>query len=84
MQLQLPCLPYHETCITRRVGIPSERAAVPDAPYVYIHVVRGEVRLGGTELRPGDSVRLTDEASLELEALRGWAEVLVWEFASAD
>ncbi|MER7173669.1 pirin family protein [Streptomyces mesophilus] len=60
---------------------PAERAAVPDAAFAYVHVVRGEVRLGGVELRPGDSVRLVDEPSLELEALRGWAEVLVWEFA---
>ncbi len=60
---------------------PAERAAVPDAARVYAHVVRGEVRLGGAELGPGDSVRLRDSNSLELEALRGSAEVLVWEFA---
>ncbi|WP_199548751.1 pirin family protein [Streptomyces sp. N35] len=60
---------------------PAERAEVPDAAFAYVHVVRGEVRLGETELRSGDAVRITAGRSLELEALRGRAEVLVWEFA---
>ncbi|MEV7086920.1 pirin family protein [Streptomyces sp. NPDC093085] len=54
----------------------GERSAVPDAPYVYAHVVRGAVRLegpaggtGGTaELHPGDSARITEARGLELVA----------------
>ena len=38
---------------------PGERTAVPDAAYVYVHVVRGEVRLDGAELGPGDAARIT-------------------------
>jgi redox-sensitive bicupin YhaK (pirin superfamily) len=51
---------------------------VPDAPYLYVHVVRGEVRLDGEELGPGDAVRITDAKDLEAVAVTG-AELLVWE-----
>ncbi|MFD5747626.1 pirin family protein [Streptomyces sp. NPDC127033] len=73
----------------------GERSAVPDAPAVYAHVVRGAVRLegpertagaGGTgELAPGDSARITEARGLELVAGPGTAgggaaaEVLLWE-----
>ncbi|MGW1888928.1 pirin family protein [Streptomyces sp. NPDC002004] len=63
----------------RRLG-PGERTAVPDAPFVYVHVVRGEVRLDGTELGPGDAARITDARSLEALAVTG-AELLLWEMA---
>ncbi|GAA3235828.1 pirin family protein [Streptomyces sp. XM83C] len=56
----------------------GERTAVPDAPYVYAHVVRGRVRLAGEELDAGDAVRITDAEGLELLA-REPAEVLLWE-----
>ncbi|MFH8519758.1 pirin family protein [Streptomyces gelaticus] len=56
----------------------GERAAVPDAARVYVHVVAGSVRLGDEELEPGDSVRITGETGLELVAT-GSAEVLIWE-----
>ncbi|MET7679739.1 pirin family protein [Streptomyces sp. NPDC005423] len=59
---------------------PGERTAVPDAPHVYVHVVRGEVRLGGAELGPGDAVRITDARGLAAEAATG-AELLLWEMA---
>ncbi|MCX5382667.1 pirin family protein [Streptomyces sp. NBC_00083] len=59
----------------------GERTAVPDAPGVYVHVVRGRVRLAREELAPGDSARITGAAGLELTA-DGTAEVLLWEFAS--
>ncbi|WP_258053450.1 pirin family protein [Streptomyces sp. Ru72] len=61
----------------RRLGA-GERTAVPDAPYLYLHVVRGEVRLDGEELRPGDVARITDAKDLEAVAVTG-AELLVWE-----
>ncbi|WP_190013856.1 pirin family protein [Streptomyces lucensis] len=57
---------------------PGERAAVPDAPFVYAHVVRGDVRLAGEELRPGDSARITGAKGLEAEGVTP-AELLLWE-----
>ncbi|MDG4857553.1 pirin family protein [Streptomyces sp. T-3] len=59
----------------------GERAAVPDAPFLYVHVVRGEVRLGSVELGPGDAARVSDAAGLELRGVGAGAEVLVWEFS---
>lgn len=61
----------------RRLGR-GERTAVPDAPAVYVHVVRGEVRLGDAELAPGDAARITDADGLALAALVP-AELLLWE-----
>lgn len=58
----------------------DERTAVPDAAFVYLHVVRGAVRLDGEELGPGDSARITDADGLELGAAVT-AEVLMWEMA---
>jgi hypothetical protein len=65
----------------RRLGTAGERTAVPDAPRVYVHVVRGEVRLGEHRLGTGDSVRVEGEEGLELVGMSGPAEVLVWELA---
>ncbi|MFF9160585.1 pirin family protein [Streptomyces longwoodensis] len=59
-----------------------ERTALPDAPRLYVHVVRGTVRLGPHELGPGDAVRATDEKGRELSASGGPAEVLVWELSA--
>lgn len=62
----------------------GERAAVPDAVRVYVHVVAGGVRIGderGEELEPGDSLRITGEEGLELVA-EGTAEVLIWELSA--
>ncbi|MDI9834539.1 MULTISPECIES: pirin family protein [unclassified Streptomyces] len=63
----------------RRLGA-GERTAVPDAAYLYVHVARGEVRLAGQELGPGDAARVTGAADLEAVALTP-AELLVWEMA---
>ncbi|MFI9149378.1 pirin family protein [Streptomyces sp. NPDC053367] len=60
----------------------GERTAVPDAAYVYVHAVRGDVRLGGAGLGPGDAARITDARDLELAAGGDGAEVLVWEMAA--
>ncbi len=57
---------------------PGARTAVPAAPYVYVHVTRGTVRLDGEPLEPGDAARLTDEKDAEAVA-EGAAEVLMWE-----
>lgn len=63
----------------RRLGA-GERTAVPDGAYVYVHVVRGEVRVGGEPLGAGDSVRVAGAKDLAAEGLTP-AEVLVWEMA---
>ncbi|MFI1176449.1 pirin family protein [Streptomyces melanogenes] len=57
---------------------PGERTAVPDAPGVYVHVVRGEVTLSSQHLFPGDSARLTSETGVDVVATTA-AEVLFWE-----
>ncbi|EFL41537.1 pirin family protein [Streptomyces griseoflavus] len=57
----------------------GERTAVPDAAYVYAHVVRGEIRLDGEELGPGDAARLTDTKDAEAVAMTPAAELLLWE-----
>ncbi len=63
----------------RRLG-PGERAALPDAPHLYVHVVRGETGLGQELLGPGDSARVTGETDLAAAATGGGpAELLVWE-----
>ncbi|WP_446045886.1 pirin family protein [Streptomyces olivaceus] len=59
---------------------PGERTAVPDGAYLYVHVVRGGVRLAGAELAPGDAARITDAEGVDAVAL-GEAELLVWEMA---
>ncbi len=59
---------------------PGERTAVPDAPFVYAHVVRGEVLLDSWVLMPGDAARITDAKDLEAVARDG-AELLFWEMA---
>ncbi|MFD5325326.1 pirin family protein [Streptomyces sp. NPDC127092] len=56
----------------------GERAAIPDADHVYVHVARGTVRLAGEELTAGDAARVTGEEGLALLATAD-AEVLVWE-----
>ncbi|MEV6328737.1 pirin family protein [Streptomyces sp. NPDC051909] len=60
----------------------GERTALPDADHLYVHVVRGTVRLAGEELAPGDAARTTGERDLALLATAD-AEVLVWEMAAA-
>jgi len=60
----------------------GERTAVPDGAFVYVHVVRGEVRLDGEELAAGDAARITDAKELEAVALTQ-AELLLWEMTAA-
>ncbi|WP_369276169.1 pirin family protein [Streptomyces sp. R11] len=63
----------------RRLGA-GERTAVPDGAFLYVHVVRGDVRLDGEELGAGDAVRITDAKDVEAVAVSA-AELLVWEMA---
>ncbi|MEU5708464.1 pirin family protein [Streptomyces flaveolus] len=60
---------------------PGGRTAVPDAAYVYAHVVRGEVRLAGEELGPGDAARITGAEGLEAVAATP-TELLLWEMTA--
>ncbi|MFD3623354.1 pirin family protein [Streptomyces sp. NPDC058698] len=61
----------------------GERTAVPDAPCVYLHVVRGDVHLDGEHLSPGDAARLTDTKDTEAVAANASAELLLWEMRGA-
>ncbi|MFC8344970.1 pirin family protein [Streptomyces sp. NPDC057280] len=58
----------------------GERTAVPDGAYLYVHVVRGEVRLGGEELGAGDAARIADARDVDAVAVTR-AELLLWEMA---
>ncbi|MBE8470129.1 pirin family protein [Streptomyces justiciae] len=58
----------------------GERTAVPDGAHVYVHVVRGEVRLAGEALGPGDAARITDAEDMDAVAVTR-AELLLWEMA---
>lgn len=58
----------------------GERMAIPDAAYVYAHVVHGEITLDGETLGPGDSARITGAEGLEGVGVTA-AEVLLWEMA---
>jgi quercetin 2,3-dioxygenase len=63
----------------RRLGA-GERTAVPDAAYVYVHVVRGDVSLANERLAQGDAARLTDARGVEAVGGTGeGAELLIWE-----
>jgi redox-sensitive bicupin YhaK (pirin superfamily) len=63
----------------RRLGA-GERTAVPDGAFLYVHVVRGAVRLDGEELGAGDAVRITGAEGVEAVGVSA-AELLVWEMA---
>ncbi|MER8094057.1 pirin family protein [Streptomyces goshikiensis] len=56
----------------------GERIPVPAAERAYLHVVRGDLRLDGEELGPGDSARITGEPDLEIVA-GSPGELLLWE-----
>ncbi|MFF5101224.1 pirin family protein [Streptomyces sp. NPDC000134] len=62
----------------------GERTAVPDAAYVYLHVVRGAVGLDGTVLGPGDAARLTGTEGVAAAGADDGTEVLLWEMAGAN
>ncbi|MFJ8542026.1 pirin family protein [Streptomyces sp. NPDC093586] len=56
----------------------GERTALPKAPHVYVHVVRGELRIAEENLLPGDAARLTHPEDMEATA-ETETEFLAWE-----
>ncbi|MVO84238.1 cupin domain-containing protein [Streptomyces sp. p1417] len=60
---------------------PGERTAIPQAPAVYVHVIRGAVSLGEHDLTRGDSARVTGEQPLDAVSYEDRAELLLWEMA---
>jgi len=71
-------VPEAATMLHVRRPAPGQRTALPDAPFLYVHVVRGEVLLGGSVLGAGDAARVTGAEGLEVVA-RGESELLLWE-----
>lgn len=61
----------------RRLG-DGQRTAVPDAPWVYLHVVRGALVTDGAELGAGDAALISGSQGREAVAV-GTAECLIWE-----
>ncbi|MFD4633868.1 pirin family protein [Streptomyces sp. NPDC058284] len=61
----------------------GERLALPDAPYIYVHVATGELTLADDRLGPGDSARITEETSPEGLASAD-TTLLIWEMTSAS
>jgi quercetin 2,3-dioxygenase len=61
-----------------RLHVHTAAARLPAAPFVYLHVARGGVRIGRHTLGEGDAARITDASGLAAEVL-GAAEYLVWE-----
>jgi quercetin 2,3-dioxygenase len=59
-------------------GAESAQLEVQAGRRIYVHVVRGEVTVQGTQLRTGDALKLTDVARLDIRDGRD-AEVLVFD-----
>ncbi|MDB1087747.1 pirin family protein [Streptomyces sp. ACA25] len=76
-------LPRTEAVLHVRRLRAGGRTALPPAPLVYLHVVRGTVRLVAEQLTAGDAARLTAVPEGEVTAVAGPAEVLVWELSDA-
>jgi hypothetical protein len=75
-------LPLRQRDATLHLGRPAapDDCPLPAAPYLYLHVVRGGVRLGGELLGPGDAARITGATEGTVSARTdGPAEYLVWE-----
>ncbi|MEU6475411.1 pirin family protein [Streptomyces sp. NPDC047017] len=60
----------------------GERTELPTAAYVYVHVVRGEVRLDGELLAAGDAARITQPTAAPVAVAAAGAELLVWEMTA--
>jgi quercetin 2,3-dioxygenase len=86
-------VPRTEAVLHVRRLAEGERTAVPDAAWVYVHVVRGVAAVGSGSRREsqlaggqgeerlgaGDSARITDARDLEARGADGPVELLMWE-----
>ncbi len=78
-------LPRTEAVLHVRRLADGERAAIPDAAYCYVQVVRGRVLLEGTAPDGtalgggGDAARLTGQQEGQELRAEGGAELLLWE-----
>jgi redox-sensitive bicupin YhaK (pirin superfamily) len=74
-----PAVRLRQRAAELSVGRPAaaDSCELPAAPFVYVHAVRGSVRVAGRVLGPGDAARLTGEAGVRAET-DGAAEYLVW------
>ncbi|HEV7625799.1 MAG TPA: pirin family protein, partial [Streptomyces sp.] len=72
-------VPHTEAVLHVRRLAEGERTAVPDAAWVYVHVVRGAADVAGELLAAGDAARITDARDLEARGVGGAAELLMWE-----
>ncbi|MGH3312847.1 MAG: pirin family protein [Streptomyces sp.] len=81
-------VPRTEAVLHVRRLAADERTAVPDAAWVYVHVVRGVVDIGSgpsragaraERLAAGDAARITDARELEARGAGVAAELLMWE-----
>ncbi|MBW1600951.1 pirin family protein [Streptomyces sp. JJ66] len=59
--------------------VAGARTALPDAPWVYVQAVRGELSLNGAPLHPGDAARVPAAVGLTATAGTAGAEFLTWE-----
>ncbi|WP_171161840.1 pirin family protein [Streptomyces sp. I05A-00742] len=62
----------------RRLGA-GERCALPGAQWLYVHVVRGSLRIGEYVVGAGDAARIQDAVEVDGVALGEGAELVVWE-----
>jgi redox-sensitive bicupin YhaK (pirin superfamily) len=54
-------------------------AALPEAPFLYLHVIRGTLRVGPDTLAPGDALRAGHAPALHAQPATEDAEYAVWE-----
>jgi redox-sensitive bicupin YhaK (pirin superfamily) len=73
----------HAALHAARLGV-GGTVHLPSSPTAHLHVVRGAVRLEGTEvLGTGDAARITGADGQRVVAGPDGAEVLVWEMHAA-
>ncbi|SEF48794.1 hypothetical protein SAMN05216223_10193 [Actinacidiphila yanglinensis] len=68
----LPLRQPHAVLYLARGTVP-----LPGAPFLYLHVLRGTVRVGDARLGPGDALRAANSPARQAEAAAD-AEYLVW------
>ncbi|WP_405581054.1 pirin family protein [Streptomyces sp. NBC_01190] len=75
-----PVLSLRQRQAALHIGRPTaaDSGRLPEAPFVYVHLVRGQLRIGEHLLEPGDAARITGGGRPGF-ATPGPAEYLVWE-----